>query len=102
MYHRELTKRGAVNFVVAPRPLENQRSKHQKTDRLDARALLDNLESYLRVSHAQAATIVEIIDSALIGLEDDVETTIQNELDDIGETMETKLHNQTTGDSSAT
>jgi hypothetical protein len=33
---------------VAPRPLENQRSKHQKTDRLDARALLDNLESYLR------------------------------------------------------
>jgi hypothetical protein len=36
---------GAVNYVVAPRPLENQRSKHQKTDRLDARALLDNLES---------------------------------------------------------
>ena len=47
-YHRELIKRGAVNFVVAPRPLENQRRKHQKTDRLDARALLDNLESYLR------------------------------------------------------
>ena len=34
--------------MVAPRPLENQRRKHQKTDRLDARALLDNLESYLR------------------------------------------------------
>src|SRR6202795_5316232 len=47
-YHRELIKAGAVNFVVVPRPLENQRSKHQKTDRLDARALLDNLESYLR------------------------------------------------------
>ena len=47
-YHRELIKRGAVNFVVAPRPLENQRRKHQKTDRLDARALLDNLECYLR------------------------------------------------------
>jgi transposase len=47
-YHRELIKRGAINFVVAPRPLENQRSKHQKTDRLDARALLDNLERYLR------------------------------------------------------
>jgi hypothetical protein len=47
-YHRELIKRGAVNFVVAPRPLENQRRKHQKTDRLDARALLDDLESYLR------------------------------------------------------
>jgi transposase len=44
-YHRELIKRGAINFVVAPRPLENQRRKHQKTDRLDARALL---ESYLR------------------------------------------------------
>ena len=47
-YHRELIKRGAVNFVVAPRPLENQRRKHQKTDRLDAQALLDNLECYLR------------------------------------------------------
>ena len=46
-YHRELIKSGAVNYVVAPRPLENQRSKHQKTDRLDARTLLDNLESYL-------------------------------------------------------
>jgi transposase len=34
--------------VVPPRPLENQRSKQQKTDRLDARALLDNLERYLR------------------------------------------------------
>jgi transposase len=30
-YHRELSKRGAMNFVVAPRPLENQRTKHQKT-----------------------------------------------------------------------
>jgi transposase len=47
-YHRELVKLGAINFVVAPRPLENQRSKQQKTDRLDARALLDNLERYLR------------------------------------------------------
>ena len=45
-YHRELVQRGAVNFVVAPRPLPNQRAKRQKTDRLDARALLDNLESY--------------------------------------------------------
>ena len=34
--------------MVPPRPLENQRSKQQKTDRLDARALLDNLERYLR------------------------------------------------------
>src|SRR6266404_743658 len=58
-YHRELTKRGAVNFVVAPRPLENQRRKHQKTDRLDARALLDNLESYLR-GNRHAITIVAV------------------------------------------
>ena len=58
-YHRELIKCGAVNFVVAPRPLENQRSKHQKTDRLDARALLDNLESYLR-GNRHAITIVAV------------------------------------------
>ena len=58
-YHRELIKRGAVNFVVAPRPLENQRSKHQKTDRLDARALLDNLESYLR-GNRDAMSIVAV------------------------------------------
>src|SRR5690349_1147220 len=45
-HHRELVQRGAVNFVVAPRPLENQRTKRQKTDRLDARALLDHLDSY--------------------------------------------------------
>ena len=46
-YHRELTKVGAVNFVVVPRQLENQCIRHQKTDRLDARALLDRLEKYL-------------------------------------------------------
>ena len=50
-YHRELVKRGAVNFVVAPRPLEHQRSRRQKTDRLDARGLLDHLERYLRGHH---------------------------------------------------
>lgn len=44
-YHRELTQCGEINYVVAPRPLENQRSKHQKTDRLDARSLLENLDS---------------------------------------------------------
>src|ERR1700746_618026 len=42
-YHRELIKRGAVNFVVPPRPLENQRRKHQKTDRLDEGVWLTNL-----------------------------------------------------------
>jgi transposase len=46
-YHRELTRVGALNFVVVPRPLEDQRTRHQKTDRLDARALLNRLEKYL-------------------------------------------------------
>jgi Trm5-related predicted tRNA methylase len=59
-YHRELIKRGALNFVVAPRPLENQRRKYQKTDRLDARALLDNLESYLR-GKCDAMSIVAVL-----------------------------------------
>ena len=45
--------------MVAPRPLENQRSKHQKTDRLDARALLNNLESYLR-GNRDAMSIVAV------------------------------------------
>lgn len=45
-YHRELVKRGAINLVVAPQPLET-RHKGQKTDRLDARALLRLLGSYL-------------------------------------------------------
>jgi transposase len=58
-YHRELVKRGAVNFVVAPRPLPNQRTRHQKTDRLDARALLDSLESYLR-GNREAMSIVAV------------------------------------------
>jgi transposase len=63
-YHRELVQRGAVNFVVAPRPLANQRAKRQKTDRLDARALLDNLESYLRGNRA-AMGIVAVPSPAL-------------------------------------
>src|SRR5271165_1841621 len=58
-YHRELTKCGAINYVVAPRPLQNQRSTHQKTDRLDARALLENLESYLR-GNRDAMSIVAV------------------------------------------
>src|ERR1700747_1361101 len=58
-YHRELTERGAVNYVVAPRLLENQRSKRQKTDRLDARALLGNLESNLR-GNRDAMSIIAV------------------------------------------
>jgi transposase len=58
-YHRELIKAGAVNFVVVPRLLENQRTKHQKTDRLDARALLDRLETYLN-GNRHAMSIVAV------------------------------------------
>jgi transposase len=58
-YHRELIQCGAINYVVAPRVLENQRAKQQKTDRLDARALLDNLESYLR-GNRYAMSIVAV------------------------------------------
>jgi transposase len=58
-YHRELVKRGATNFVVAPRPLEHQRTRRQKTDRLDAQALLNHLESYLR-GNLQAMSIVAV------------------------------------------
>jgi transposase len=58
-YHRELVQRGAINFVVAPQPLENQRRKGQKTDRLDARALLKQLESYLR-GNRDAMSIVAV------------------------------------------
>jgi transposase len=58
-YHRELINRGAVNFVVVPRRLENHYSKRQKTDRLDARGLLNNLETYLRGNH-NAMSIVAV------------------------------------------
>ena len=58
-YHRELIKRGVVNFVVVPRRLENQYAKRQKTDRLDARTLLDNLDSYLR-GNRDAMSIVAV------------------------------------------
>jgi transposase len=58
-YHRELINRGAVNFVAVPRRLENHYSKRQKTDRLDARGLLNNLESYLRGNH-NAMSIVAV------------------------------------------
>ena len=58
-YHRELVKRGATNFVVAPRPLENQRGKGQKTDRLDAGALRNNLARYL-AGNRDAMSIVPV------------------------------------------
>ena len=39
--------------------VENQRTKHQKTDRLDARELLDRLESYLN-GNRYAMSIVAV------------------------------------------
>ena len=43
--------------------LENQRPRHQKTDCLDARALLDRLESYLNGSrHAMSIVAVPSIE----------------------------------------
>ena len=58
-FHRQLVQAGAVNFVVAPRPLGPARAKGQKTDRLDARALLDQLDSYLR-GNRQALSVVAV------------------------------------------
>jgi transposase len=58
-FHRELVQRGAVNVVVAPRPLGPYRAKGQKTDRLDARGLLDLLDSYLR-GNRQALSLVAV------------------------------------------
>jgi transposase len=45
--HRELIRRGVTNFVIAPQRLDAG-ARRQKTDRLDARALVDRLERYLR------------------------------------------------------
>jgi transposase len=58
-FHRELVQRGAVNFVVAPRPLEAHHAKGQKTDRLDARGLLDQLDRYLR-GNREAMSLVAV------------------------------------------
>jgi len=59
-YHRELIKRGADNnLAVVPRRLENHYFNRQKADRLDARALLNNFESYLR-RHCNAMIIVAL------------------------------------------
>jgi transposase len=57
-YHRELVRCGAINFVVAPQPLERG-GKGQKTDRLDARALLMRLERYLG-GNADAMSVVAV------------------------------------------
>ena len=58
-FHRELVKRGAINFVVAPGPLAPYRTKGQKSDRLDAPALVAQLDSYLR-GNRHALSIVAV------------------------------------------
>ena len=58
-FHRELVKRGVVNLVVAPQPLAPYRIKGQKSDRLDAPALLAQLDSYLR-GNRHALSIVAV------------------------------------------
>ena len=57
-YHRELLSRGAINFVVARQPLEGRKS--QKTDRLDARALLVHLASYYLYGNHHAMSVVAV------------------------------------------
>ena len=52
--HRELLAMEVTNYVVAPQRLDD-RGKRQKTDRLDARALLERLDRYVRANrHALA------------------------------------------------
>lgn len=56
--HRELTAVKITNYVVVPQRLDD-RSKRQKTDRLDARALLERLDRYVR-GNRHALAIVRV------------------------------------------
>jgi transposase len=56
--HRELLAAGITNYVVAPQRLDD-RGKRQKTDRLDARALLERLDRYER-GNRHALAIVRV------------------------------------------
>jgi transposase len=55
---RELSEAGITNYVVAPWRM-NERGKNQKTDRLDARALVEALDRYLR-GNRKALAIVPV------------------------------------------
>lgn len=55
--HRRLTAVGATNYVVAPQVLTDARK--QKTDGLDATALADQLDRYVR-GNAKAFTVVRV------------------------------------------
>jgi transposase len=56
--HRELSGKGIINYVVAPWRMD-ERGKRQKTDRLDARALVEALDRYLR-GNKKALAIVPV------------------------------------------
>jgi transposase len=56
--HRELLGMEVTNYVVAPQRLDD-RGKRQKTDRLDARALLERLDRYVR-GNRHALAIVRV------------------------------------------
>jgi len=55
--HRELTALGVKNIVVAPQKLSG--AKRQKTDALDARALVERLDRWLR-GNRDACSIVRV------------------------------------------
>jgi len=56
-FHRQLEQAGATNYVLAPQILIDGRQ--QKTDGLDARALADQLDRYLR-GNRRAFTVVRV------------------------------------------
>jgi len=56
--HRELMAAGVTNYVVAPHALD-QRGRGQKTDRLDAQALVANLDRYVG-GNLRAMTVVNV------------------------------------------
>jgi transposase len=56
--HRELEKLGAVNYVVAPQRWD-ERGRRMKTDQLDARALCQRLDRYVR-GNTDAFTVVRV------------------------------------------
>ena len=56
--HRELTALGAANFVIAPQNWD-ARCERVKTDRTDARAMLNNLGQYLQ-GHTKALSVVRV------------------------------------------
>lgn len=56
--HRQLEAAGIVNYVVAPQRLEDPGRK-QKTDRLDARALVERLDRYVR-GNRHAMSVVRV------------------------------------------